>query len=283
MRDTMFAWALVAPAVVVLTVFVLYPIIRTISSSFTASGHIGFANYSFALTDPAFGSAVRNTLVWGAVATIVTPTIGLVGAALVEDGPIKRKGLFRFCFFAPYLLSLAAVGVVFIQMLDPTFGLVHGVLSLVGLGGVKVNWLGNPTDVFWIAVLLFIWNQAPFCFLIASSAIRQIDRDIYDAALLDGATGVRRFRYITRPLLRVVMRSLRFIMLITGLTPFAVLFVLVTSNSRTQIVPTLIYNYGLEGNNQGEAGAVSAMFAAFLACLVGGFIFLTTRKRNNAR
>ena len=279
----MFAWVLVAPVVVVMAVFVLYPIIRTISNSFVASGHISFANYHFALTDPAFGSAVRNTLVWGAVAMLVTPTVGLVGAALVEDGPIKRKGLFRFCFFVPYLLSLAAVGVVCIQMLDPTFGLVHALLSIVGLGGVKVNWLGNPTDVFWIAVLLFIWNQAPFCFLVASSAIRQIDRDIYDAALLDGATGVSRFRYITVPLLRVVMRSLRFIMLITGLTPFAVLFVLVTSNSPTQIVPTLIYNYGLEGNNQGEAGAVGAMFAAFLACLVGGFIVLTTRRRNNAR
>lgn len=280
--SALFGWALVLPAVVLLGLLVVTPIVKTVVDSFSTPSGIGLGNYDFSLTDPAFWPAVRNTLVWGAIAMLVAPTLGLVGAALVEDGPIKRKGLLRFCFFTPYLLSLAATGVVFVQMLDPTFGLVHGMLSLVGLGGVKVNLLGSSTGIFWVAVVLFIWNQAPFCFLVSSSAIRQIDRDMYDAALLDGATGVLRFRYITVPSLRNIMLSLRFIMLITGLTPFAVLFVLVTSNSQTQIVPTLIYNYGVEGNNQSEAGAVSAMFAAFLACLVVGFGILIGRRRANA-
>ena len=154
----------------------------------------------------------------------------------------------------------------------------HAVLTLIGLGSVQVSWLGNPSDVLWIGIVLLLWNQTPFCFLVLSSAIRQIDRDVYDAALIDGASGIGRFRFVTRPVLHSVTRSLRFIMLIVGLTPFAVLFVLVGSNSQTQIIPTLIYNYGAEGTNQGEAGAMSAMFAAFLACLVVGFGFLVLRK-----
>lgn len=284
LREPVFAWILVAPTLVLLGVLVVYPIGKTIVTSFQVTGAdgsrgLGLGNYSFAVTDPNFGPAVRNTLVWGVIAMVVAPTVGLVGAALVEDGPLRHKGLVRFCFFAPYLVSLAAAGVLCVQILEPRFGLVHAVLSLIGLGKVQVTWLGNPSDVLWIGIILFLWNQTPFCFLVMSSAIRQIDRDMYDAALIDGASGLGRFRFITRPVLHSVTRSLRFIMLIAGLTPFAVLFVLVGSNSETQIVPTLIYNYGAEGTNQGEAGAMSAMFAAFLACLVLGFGFLVLRRR----
>jgi ABC-type sugar transport system permease subunit len=281
--SALFGWALVLPAVVLLAIFVAEPIAKTIIDSFKVNGGIGLGNYRFSVDDPAFVPAVKDTLLWGAVAMLVAPTVGLLGASLVEDGPIRHKALLRFCFFSPYLLTLAAVGVVFTQMLDPSFGLVHAALSVVGLRSVKVDWLGSSTGVLWVGIALFIWNQSPFCFLVFSSAIRQIDRDIYDAALLDGASGVTRFRYITVPTLRPVTRSLRFIMLITGLTPFAVLFVLVTSNSTTQIIPTLIYNYGVEGNNQSEAGAMSAMFAGFLACLVLGFGALMGRRKSNAR
>ena len=285
--EALFAYLLLTPTIALLGVLVAYPIAKTVLDSFevtTSSGSRGFGlgNYSFSLSDPAFVPAVRNTLIWALISMVVAPTVGLIGAALVEDGPVTHKALFRFCFFAPYLLSLAAAGAVFVQMLDPTFGLVHAVLALIGLGSVRVTWLGNPTDVLWVAIVLFLWNQTPFCFLVMSSAIRQIDREMYDAALIDGASGLGRFKFVTRPTVQPVMRSLRFIMLIVGLTPFAVLFVLVTSNSQTQIVPTLIYNYGIQGTNQGEAGAMSAMFAGFLACVVLGFGYLVTRRWSRA-
>lgn len=205
-RITIFAWILVAPAIVLVGPLIAYPLVRTFVNSFylSTSKTWGIGNYSFAVGDPAFSSAARNTLVWGIVSMLVVPLIGLIGAALVEDGPIKHKGLLRFCFFFPYLFSLAAAGVVCVQMLDPTFGLVHGVLSLIGLGGVRVTWLDNPSAVLWIAIVLFVWNQSPFCFLVMSASIRQIDRDMYEAAVVDGATGVKRFWYITVPVLRPI-------------------------------------------------------------------------------
>ena len=120
-REPVLAWLLVAPTMVLLGVLVIYPIAKTLWESFQVSssggpGVLGFGNYSFAVSDPSFGPAVRNTLIWGVTAMVVAPTLGLLVAALVEDGPLRHKGLFRFCFFAPYLLSLAAAGIVCVQI-----------------------------------------------------------------------------------------------------------------------------------------------------------------------
>ena len=154
--------------------------------------------FAFAVTTPGLRQALVNGLVWAVVAVAVAPTVALVAAALVEDGPVPGKPLVRFLFFCPYILSLAVAGVIFGRFYDPSYGLFNMVLQAAGLPA-GTQWLGDPKLALGAAIVVFLWHEIPFCFLVFSAALRQLDRELHEAAQLDGAKGLRIFLSVTTP------------------------------------------------------------------------------------
>lgn len=282
------AVALLLPTVTLIGVFVLFPLLQTIQISLTKDaingdlGFVGINNYRRALESEGVPYAIRNSLIWGAAAMVLAPALGLGTAALVEDGPCRPKGLFRFLFFSPYLFAMAVAGAIFGRVYDPSYGLLNSMLREIGLGWFQPQWLGDRRLALGSAIGVFLWHEVPFCFLILSGAIRQIDRTLYDAAVVDGAHGFQIFRHVTIPSIRSTLSFVLLIMLIVGLTPFAVVFALTNPalgapSYATEVPPTVIFKLGLLGTDYGQAAAVSVLLLTAIAIISVTFMRIRSR------
>ena len=262
---------LVLPATILALVVMVVPLVVTLLASLNGprADRIQFPSlgaFKFALLTPGLEQAVVNGLVWAVIAVVVAPTVALISAALVEDGPVPGKALVRFLFFCPYILSLAVAGVIFGRFYDPSYGLFNMVLRAIGLPS-GTQWLGDPSLALGAAIVVFLWHEIPFCFLVFSSAVRQLDRELYEAARLDGAGGLRIFVSITTPQLRRIWAVLAAVMFITGMVAFPVIFALTAPavgapSHATEILPTLIYTQGIQGGNAPTAAALSVSTAS---------------------
>ncbi|MCU1439681.1 MAG: lacF [Rhodoglobus sp.] len=284
--SSVFGLLLVLPATVLTIIVIVVPLLSTVFVSFSGprGDQITFPDlgaFVFAFQTPGLWQAVANGLVWAVIAVAVAPTVALVSAALVEDGPVPGKALLRFLFFCPYLLSLAVAGVIFSKFYDPSYGLVNQLLGAVGLPS-NTQWLGDPSLALGAAIVVFLWHETPFCFLVLSAAIRQVDRELYEAARLDGAGGVRIFFSVTIPVVRGILGVLAGVMFITGMIAFPVIFALTAPavgapSHATEILPTLIFSQGIQGGNTPTAAALSVILLALFGVLLGGVALVRRR------
>ncbi len=290
------AWlglGLTLPGLALIALFVLVPAIQTVWYSFhrwdgfsPEMTYVGLRMYEQAIEGLGFSEALQHSLIWGAVALVVPPGIALVAAAIVEDTRIRWKSLFRFAFFLPYFFSMAVAGAIFTRVYDPSYGMLNQLLHVVGVD-VAPQWLGDRSLAIWAAIGVFVWHETAFCFIVFAAAIQQLDRDLYAAARLDGANAFQVFRDVTIPGLRPITTFLMTVMLIGGLTPFAVIFALTTPGLggpyyATEVLPTLIFKAGLQGTNVGQASALGVMLLIAVIAITLAFTWVRDRTDQEA-
>jgi ABC-type sugar transport system permease subunit len=208
---------MVAPFFVLFGAFGLFPLLYALQLSFTkwhGAGlpiAVGLDNYLFLLANDSFWNAIWTAVVlW----LLIVPAQILVSIAVAAQlsRRLRFNSLFRTIFLVPYLVPLVAIAQVWLILFDRDAGAVNAVLN--GFGLPAVGWL---TEEFWAKptiALLVLWKQFGFSILIFLAAIQQIPNDVYESAVLDGATGRAQFRFITVPLLR---RTIVFFMIIATL------------------------------------------------------------------
>jgi len=206
-RWSMLLW--VAPAVLLLAVFVYYPVVENFrlslykSSAFSKEQFVGLDNYAHMVADPVFWGALFNNVAYAVVSVVCQVFGGLVLAALLEElvrGPLK--GLLRTIYFIPAVLSLTVVGLLFTFVYNPQIGLVNGFLDTVGLSQLKHSWLGESATAIWSIIAMSQWQSVGYVMVLFIVAMQRIPRELYEAAYIDGATRVQAFRRITVPLVR---------------------------------------------------------------------------------
>ena len=284
------AAVLVAPALILMSVFIFNPALQTIETSFykwdgispDKGEMVGLKTFDRATDNYPFSQAIKNTLLWGLVGLFVPTTIGLVAAALVEDTNLRPKPLFRFAFFVPYFFSMAVAAALFTRVYDPSYGMINQVLHALGFTDLKPQWLGDGKIAIYAAMGVFVWHETAFCYIVFTAAIQQIDQSLYDSAKVDGASEVQVFRYITIPSVRNVTTFVMTIMLIVGLTPFAVVFPLTTPGLggpyyATEILPTLIFKKARQGYNASEAAALGVILLILVIGIVSAFLWFRER------
>jgi len=204
---SMLLW--VAPAVVLLVVFVYYPVIENLRlsffrwSAFTKETFIGFDNYATMAADPVFWSSLFNNVAYAVVSVTFQVFGGMVLAAVLEElvhGPLK--GFFRTVYFIPAVLSLTVTGLLFVFIYNPQIGLVNGFLDAVGLSALKHSWLGESATAIWSIIAMSQWQSIGYVMVLFIVAMQRIPRELYEAAYIDGASRVQAFRQITVPLVR---------------------------------------------------------------------------------
>jgi ABC-type sugar transport system permease subunit len=207
----------ISPFFVAFIAFGLYPLLYAFVLSFTrwhgagTPEFIGLGNYTFLLTDSFFwGSIITSLLLWLWIVPAQTLIAIIVAALLSRPRPLQS--FFRTVFLVPYLVPLVAIAQVWLILFDKDFGAVNQFLHLFAIP--NIGWL---TTEFWaratVALLVF-WKGFGFAVLIMLAAIQTIPADIYEAAAIDGATGVSQFRFITVPLMR---RTIAFFMVVSTL------------------------------------------------------------------
>jgi len=206
-RWSMLLW--VAPAVLLLIVFVYYPVVENLRlslfrwSAFSKEVFIGLDNYRTMAADPVFWSSLFNNVAYAVVSVVFQVVGGLVLAAILEEIVRGRlRGIFRTVYFIPAVLSLTVTGLLFTFIYNPQIGLVNGFLDLVGLEQFKHSWLGESETAIWSIIAMSQWQSVGYVMVLFIVAMQRIPRELYEAAYIDGASRIQAFRRITVPLVR---------------------------------------------------------------------------------
>ena len=283
-RQARAAWLFLAPSLVILGIFVVYPMTQALYLSFTdydvlnPATWIGAANYRELIGDEAFRNALVNTLYYAVVATPVSVILALA-CALLLNRRFPLRGLGRTAVFLPVVVGLAIVAIAWSFLLDPDIGLLSYWLSKVGVTADS-GWLRDPNLAMPAVIMVGIWKNIGFYMVIYLAGLQSIPRDLYEAAEVDGASPWQRFRNVTWPLLANQTMLVTILCAIATLQAFDQIFVMTHGGPffRTETLVMLIYRQGFTEFRFGYAAAIS--WALVLLILVLSFIqFGYFRKR----
>ena len=269
------AWLFVAPALVLIGVFFVLPVLAGLVLSLTdfdlyAIGDpgiarvVGLRNYHQVLTDAEFWNALRNTLYFVFAGGPLSLALSLGAALLVNAKRARFPGLFRVVFFTPVVTTLVAVAIVWRYLYHPHYGLID--LALGRLGIHPIDWLGDPHWAMPALILLSAWKNFGYNLLIFVAGLQSIPEDLYDAARLDGAGAWARFVHVTLPSLRPTMLFVGVLTVIGQFQLFAEPYVMTQGGPlrSTVSIVLLMYEQGFRWWRIGLAAAIAFVLFALM-------------------
>ena len=203
------AWLFVIPSIILVTVFVFYPMIEAFITSLQSGmgnnlSFVGIDNYKRLLTDSTFKKALFNTVLYLIIQVPIMIILALVISAILNDKKLKARGFFRTAIFLPCVTSLVAYSIIF-KSLFATDGFVNAFLININVISQPIAWITHP---IWARVLIIIaitWRWTGYNMVFYLAGMQSIDDSIYEAAEIDGASAFMRFKSITLPLLKPII------------------------------------------------------------------------------
>lgn len=277
---------MLAPALLICGVFIFIPAALTIVGSFYAFGltstdweWVGLGNYSRAAADPIFWTALKNNLiiVFGSIALQVG--FGTVIAAVLDRGLPRGSTFFRTIIFMPMVISAVAVALIWLIILDPNIGILNALVKSLGLTPPPRGWLGDPDISIWVVLVVAAWQYTGFMMVLILAGLQGIPKELYEAASLDGARGLKAFWYITLPAIRNILIVAILITTIGGFKVFDFIFVLTQGGpaNATQVLGTYIYLQAFNLTNMGYANAIAVVLLVIAVIL--GWMQLKASRR----
>jgi multiple sugar transport system permease protein len=280
-----FAAALVAPGLVVLFATTTGPLVYLVWTSLHAvnlsmpwiTGFVGLEHYGHMLSDGRFWESLRLTAIYTVTTVVLQVAIGLALALMVLRIPASQW-LFRLVAILPIVLAPVVVGLYWrTLMLSPSFGL-FDVFTSQALGR-SYNWLGDPTLALASVILIHTWQWTPFAFLVLLASLASIPPDLYEAARIDRAGAIARFRHITLPLIRPAIVIVVIMRAMIALSAFAAIYAATGGGpgTATQILNLYAYQTSFVVLDFGYGSALAvALMAVTLA--VSALLFRLRRR-----
>lgn len=202
-------WCFVIPSVILIILFVFYPMVQALITSFqTGAGNnltfAGIANYKRLLTDTTFRKALFNTLLYLIIQVPIMILLALVISSMLNNKKLKFKGFFRTAIFLPCVTSLVAYSIVF-KSLFATDGFVNSILMKLNLIAEPISWITDPVWAKVLIILAITWRWTGYNMVFYLSGLQGIDDSIYEAADIDGAGAFEKFKSITLPMLKPII------------------------------------------------------------------------------
>lgn len=278
--DSLGPYLYLAPSLIMVAIFLLYPIIFTVRISFTEwdlvssnPKFVGFLQYRTLFKSAIFWSSLRNTLIWTASIILVAVPLSLFFAIGIE--PAVGKETFKVFFFLPRVIAPAAIGVIWKLIYSAPHGIVNDFLALLGLRTLMHSWLMEvPLNTF-AMILTAIWANVGWMMVMFIIGLDTIPREIMEAARLDGASGIRLLRKITLPLLRSMTTVVVVMGVVVSFTVFDIIWVMNRGGpyrSSENLAATMFYG-GFVSFKMGYSAAI----AVVLSVIVLGFSVVYTR------
>ncbi|MBC8162800.1 MAG: sugar ABC transporter permease [Roseiflexaceae bacterium] len=271
-REWLTFWLFLGPNLLLFAIFTYWPLLYNAYLSFVEWDFIrperrwvGLDNYATVLADDQFQTILRNSFVFTAGCVALTLTLGLAMALLLNQR-LRGRNAARAVLFSPTILSGAAVGIVWIYIFDPRYGLLAELLGLVGVR--SPNWLGDPDWAMLALIIVYVWKNLGYAVVIYLAGLQAIDRALYEAATVDGAGAGARFQHITLPGLAPVLFFLSVTSILSCFQAFDLIQVM-TQGGPINATNTLVYNLyelGFIRFSAGQAGVVAmVLFTIMLA------------------
>jgi ABC-type sugar transport system permease subunit len=269
--------AMLTPAIGLITTFIIIPAALAVFGSFfsfstTSSSWtwVGLDNYAKAAGDPVFWTSLRNNAIIVIGSVILQVGFGTILAAILDRGLPRAATVFRTIIFAPMVISAIAVALIWLMILDPNIGSLNALVRSVGLTPPKLGWLGDPNVAMWMIVLIAAWQYTGFMMVLILAGLQGIPKELYEAASLDGAVGLKAFWHITVPSIRNVLVVAVLITTIGGFKVFDLVYATTGGGpaNSTQVLGTYAYLQAFTLQNMGYANTISVVLL-FIAVILG--------------
>ena len=271
------ALAFAIPAILILGIFVYFPLIKNFIYSFqsftlssTTKEWVGLDNYRHLLSDKTILVSLKNNILYAVISIVIQVGFGLVLAAVLEDIAFhKFAPMLRSIYFIPTVISMTVVGLLFDFVYNPQMGLLNSFLELVGLDGLTKVWLGSKKTAMYAVIAVSQWQSTGYVAMLFIVAIQKIPRDLYEAAEVDGAGKLKRFFYITVPQVRQMFFVTMILTVVGAFTVFNEPYILTGGGpgTATMVLSLHMYQTGFVKNNMGYASTIAMLIFVITAIL----------------
>ena len=284
MQRTVLTWLFLAPTLIGLGLFTFLPILASIALAFfrwdiiTDPQFVGLDNFAQIAADPTIRVSFLNTIVFVIIAVTLQLALALGLAVLVNTKmPALLRSFFRSVLFFPLILSAASVSIIMSYLFNENFGLVNHFLNMLGIGNVA--WLTSPQGAMVVVVLVYVWQNFGFSFLLFLGGLASIPKEVYEAAQVDGATSWRQFWRITFPLVSPTTLVASVMAIISALQIFDQPYVLTRGGpgDSTRTAVMVIYESAFKQLEFGKASAIGIVLT-ILIMLVTALQFRLSRR-----
>jgi len=276
------AFALLVPTGVLLGLFIAYPFVEGVLLSLTNSrvgvhgGWVGLANFDKIWNDSIFRTAVWNTFIYTGVTTVFKLALGL-WLALLLNRHFRGKAFLRAFILLPFIIPTVLSTFAWKWMFDPTFSVINWALFKLGIISGRINWLGDGELAMVSIMIVNIWRGVPFFAISLLAGLQTISPELQEAAAIDGAKPLKRFIYITWPLLLPVTMVVVLFSVIQTFADFQLVYVMTGGGpaNATHLFATYAYQLGIGTGLLSEGAAISlAMFPFLLVIVVVQLLYI---------
>ncbi len=271
----------VGPAVLMLLLLLVFPLIQAFVLSFQVKGGWGFDNYLKAVTgDDLLRLAVSHTVVFSVVSTAAQYVIGLSIALLLNER-IPARAPMRVAFLVPWMFPAVVPGIVWRWMLDGQYGIFNEILLRAGLVQEYVPWLADPGTALAGTIIANTWRGFPFMMVMLLAGLQSIPPELYEAAAVDGANPVRRFRHVTMPGLMGISYVVLLLGWINNFMNFSIVQIMTNGgpSNASEVLATRIYKSAFLYMEPAYAAAMGILLLVFLMMPGAAYVRATMRRQ----
>ncbi len=283
LRKVAIGYGFIAPAFLLYAYFFIYPFLISIYYSLLGWGSggrprfVGLENYRRMLDDSLLWQSLWHNLNWVVIGTAAPILIALLLGVLIWRG-VRGMLFFRTVYFLPVVLAEIVVAIIWNWIYHPLFGALNQLLQLIGLGGLARGWLGDPNTALAALLITAIWSYFGFAFVVIVAGLQDVNIDLVESAMLDGANGWQRFIHVIIPELRHVLTMITTYTLIGGFSVFGIVFAMTQGGpgTATQVIATYTYRKAFQENDLGYGAALSLVMTAIT--MVASYLFIRLRE-----
>ncbi|MFD1797283.1 sugar ABC transporter permease [Paracoccus aurantiacus] len=278
-----FAWLLLAPAIIYVLIIVAWPLVETFRLSFTDASlrktvnYVGWRNYE-KIFNETFLTVITRTFIWTFFSVLLKMVIGMCGAVML-NAAVPGRNLFRILTMPPWIVPMAIGIFMWGWMYNGQFGMISGLLQRFGIVDGPVAFLAYGGSAFWATIITDVWIGVPMVTIYFLAAMQAIPKDLYEAAWTDGASRWTRFRRITLPLMAPAIITMSMLSLIATFNSFDIIWILTQGGPSGQTTTMIIdtYQVAIGSKKYGEGAARAVVICLFLSLFCLAYFRVTRR------
>lgn len=286
-RHPLFVVGLFLPALLIVAVLVLYPVLNGVKLAFTdvtplrpgRMTFVGFDNFLYLFEDPQFWEVVGNTLWIVGMSTALATAIGYALAVLLDSG-IRWAGFFRGMIFQVWVVPWIVIAILWGWLFSQDYGLVNYLLQTLGLAQGSIKWLFDPTAAQWAIITGYTWRAIPFIMVICLAGLQGVPRELTESAAIDGAGFLQRQRYVVLPIMQNIILVAALLQAVRFFQEMTLVFVLTQGGpiNATMVLSLYTYKAAFEAWDFGLASAIGTFWLVLLMVFALLYVRFAMRK-----
>lgn len=285
-RHTVFFVGIFTPALLLVGVFIIYPVLNGVHLAFTDAtplrpdvNYVGLENFIFLFEDPEFWEILGNTIYIVGIATILATIAGYCLAVLLNSG-LRGANFFRAAIFQVWVVPWIVIAILWGWLFSQDYGLVNYMLIQFGVTDVNLKWLFDPTAAQWAIITGYTWRAIPFIMVICLAALQGIPAELLESAALDGASFLQRQRFIVLPLLQNILMVAALLQAVRFFQEMTMVFVLTQGGpvNATMVLSLYTYKAAFEDWDFGLASTIGTVWLVILLAFALVYVRFALRR-----